>query len=329
MGNLAKLIKQAAPETDEETSAFLDRLNKLEGEAAVPSTGAEDLKYMTEEMGLPTTKDEMWRNTIKMLANVGVGASNIGKLLRAMRARGEERAREEMFSNIGAFEGDVPGRGVTVPLGSKAASLGAIGALAALSPSNIKQKGKDLKEHLFAQTGKATDNPWLYPLMVATALGSGYQGYSGLDEEIKAMRKERASRAIAEAKQEFEDAMAAQLEESRLAEEAGIKTSAQKLGIAVDVLARAHASGELYEQLESFDKRALDEEPADEPWTLGAGNKAIGLYMALLAALATAGGVAGYHGVKAHETPRRKHEVAKELLRRRSMSTPPIVTTEA
>jgi hypothetical protein len=369
MGILAEAVKQAAPTQDSETSAFLTRLNKLEQQAAKPSNAESDLSYMTEQMGLPTAKQEMWQNTLRMLAKAGLTSAQFGALLRAMRARGEDARRKELLSDLSAFKGDVPGRGVLAPV--KMAGLGTLAVGASMVPTGLRAMGTDVEgvgdsiknqsrklyEHLFATTGKAEDNPLFYPLMLATVLGSGYAGYKGLDEQLDKVRGERASREIEQAKKEFERALSAQYQQAQMAADSGVKTSAERAGMVVDGLAKAHVSGELARQLASLEKAAAGDTPDPEsdteavapspqptrvqsldaldpdqhkaPWTLGAGNKALGIYLATLALLAAAGAGAGYHGVKAHETSRRKYDVARELLRRRALGNPPVVTTEA
>lgn len=349
MGTLAEIIKQAAPEADEATSAFLSRLNKLEGAAAKPGDAGEDLTYMTEQLGLPTVKQEMWQNTLRTLARAGLTSAQLGALLRAMRAQSEEANRKRLLTDLGAFEGDVPGRGVRAPITAKMASLTlpvllgtaatstgarAIGSSVDKMFEGLKEQGSALGEHLFAQTGKATDNPLFYPLLLASIAAGGYGGYKELDTHLGQMRKSRAAREIEQAKKEFERALSTQYQQAQMAQDAGVKISSQHAGYVVDGLARAHVSGELAEQLATLEKGAAEigDEPQTEekqPWTYGAGNKALGIYLATLALLAAAGAGAGYHGVKAHETPRRKYDVATELLRRRALSSPPIITTEA
>lgn len=103
------------------------------------------------------------------------------------------------------------------------------------------------------------------------------------------------------------------------------------MGFVADAFARAHVSGELQEQFDTLEKSAQD--PAATQgfgWQSfkGSGRKAIGAYLAALALLGVAGGAAGYSFVKGREPKRRKFEMAKDIMRRRSMITPPTVTVE-
>lgn len=353
MGILAALVKQAAP-TTRMPEEFMSRLEQLEQEAGAPTTGEADLAQMSAA-NLPTTGQESWRHALKWLAVSGATAATVGAALRLLRARSESKRRERLVSELDPYLG-MPLREIAVPIAAPKRSnvdiallkeagvlLPALGVSALAAPSlmrgagsnvgqvaeSMKEKGHGLARHLFERTGNASDNPWFYPALLAATTVAGYAGYKGLDALLNTMRERRSSRTIDQAKQEFEQALRTQYEQSGLAEQAGVKTSADQLGLIADAFGRAHVSGELAEQLATLEKVGFDEEGKLTSTTRGLGNKALGLYLTALAVLTAAGGVGGYQYVKSRETGRRKYEVAKDILRRRQLARPAMVTVES
>ena len=355
MGSLAKLIKQAVPApATQMPEEFMSRLERLEQEAGAPTTGKADLARMTT-LNLPTAGQESWRRTLKWLAVSGAGAATLGALLRLLRARSESGRRQRLIAEMNPYLG-MPSREITIPLISpKQASaiktlfkeagilLPALAVSALAAPAvmrgvssgvgqaiePVKARGRGLAEHLFAQTGRVSDNPWFYPALLAVTAVSGYAGYKGLDYLLDRMREQRSRRTIGQARQEFEQALRTQYEQSELSERAGVKLSAAQLGLVADAFGKAHVSGELTAQLATLEKAGAEEEEGKlTSMTRGLGSKALGLYLTALAVLTTAGAFGGYHAIKGREVQRRKHEAAKDILYRRQLVSPPLVTVE-
>jgi len=365
MGVVADFIKAAETKQAVDPASMLSRLTKLEERASSIPSASSELKSLSKTV--PTSEQESTKNALKWLAISGAGAAGLGALLRYVRSRNEGERRQKLMEDIDPY-GGAPGRDITIPLpGAKRASLekAAAGALvpaaiaAATAPAALRTAGssigelwEDIKggtrkgfEHLFAPTGSALDKSWFLPAALAATMGAGYLGYKGLDKRLERSRGERAERTLAKAKKEFEDALKAQYEQSELLEAASKKRPsrsleaadggfkfASALGMVADAFAQAHVSGELDAQFATLEKSAQDgeEQPEGFGWQSfkGGGRKALGAYLATLALLGAAGAGAGYSFVKGREKSRRKYDIAKDIMRRRALSTPPTVSVE-
>jgi hypothetical protein len=362
MGAIAELIKAAEEKQAISPSVVADKLDVLQRHASSLPPVSEALQSLSQKA--PTAEQESGRSALKWIAITGLGAAGVGALLRLMRARREAASRRKLYDEVDPYAG-VPGREITVPipkmpkqgmdksaagLALPAAAIAAASAPAAMRAAGTsvgglweKAKGGVTRgfEHLFAPTGSPFDAPWFLPTAIAAGLGGGYLGYKQLDKVLEKMRERRSERQLAAAKQEFEEALRTQYREAELAEratkggrrvsgvesEGGFKfSSAGMMGFVADTFAQAHVNGELEEQFASLEKSAQTDESGG--WTKGLGRKSLGAYLAMLAILAAAGGAAGYSFVKGREPERRKHELAKEILRRRSLATPPTVSVE-
>lgn len=374
MGTLARLVKDAelvkdaglaAPRSNSE--GFLAQLEKLRQRAAEPTTAPGDIARMEAPIerggfGLPTAYAEGRARGIGALSKIGLGTVALGVILRLLRARAERAQHRELIEEFVPYAG-APTRDIHVPLSitekaseEKQASSLAIPALAgtalalpALAHAVGMRGGEALRRgygatrrgvgHLFSSTGSPWDEPWVYPAAVAGSIGATYLGYKALDAVLNALKEKRMQRELTGAKREFEEALTAQHRQSGLSEQAGTKYSAAgATGFMADVLAKAHISGELSEQLE---KLAQDFESAGQPgplWynargpllqhTRGLGNKAFGIYLAALAALTLASAAGGYRLTKGYETKRKQYEAAKDVLRRRRLTSPPQMVVE-
>ena len=365
MGVVAELIKAAETKEAVDPSVMSKRLDELQQRAAAAPPASSAFSSLSKVA--PTSEQESTRNALKWLAITGVGAAGLGALMRGLRARNEGTRRQKLIEDINPYAG-MPGREITIPLPhmakksseEKAAiGLAVPAAIAATAGPAVarsvgssvggmwdKLKGGASKgmEHLFAPTGSALDKPWFLPAAIAAGLGGGYLGYSKLDSMLEGSRKRRSERQIEKARKEFEDALRAQYRESELFEDAskGRKapgagegsfkfSAAGMMGVVADAFAQAHVAGELQEQFDQLEKSAAPgEEQPGFGWGSfkGTGRKALGGYLAALALLTAAGGAAGYSFVKGREGKRRKYEIAKDIMRRRSLATPPTVTVE-
>ena len=363
MGAIAELIKAAENKEAAGSAATLKQLEALQRRADAIPPASEAFTSLSQKT--PTSEEESRRNALKWIAIAGAGGAGLGVLLRTLRAGREAVGRRRLLEEADPYAG-MPGREITIPLPKfsepkEAMAKSAVGMLlpaaiaAATIPTAARAAGSDIGgmwdaakggvsrgvEHLFSSTGSPWDSPWFLPAAIGAGLGAGYLGYSQLDKVLEKVRKNRSTRHVEEAKQEFEDALRTQYREADLAEKAtkgtrrsggndgGFKFSAAgMMGFVADAFAQAHVNGELQEQFNSLEKSALDEEGSSS-WTKGLGRKSLGAYLAALALLTVAGGTAGYSYAKSREPERRKHQIAKELLRQRAMSVPPTVSVEA
>jgi hypothetical protein len=327
MGALAETIKSAEVA---ENDAFTTSLTQLMDKARAP-VGGDSYKAM-QSAGLPTAAEESKRRMLKWVAGIGGGAVAFGALLRMLRSGGESARRKELYEDMipagGASEVTIPGARRKRASHEKKAAIWpwALGATA-LAPAALKSVGSSVDdaweggketvskgfEHLFQPTGSALTNPWTLPLGFLATIAATYGGYKVTDALISKMRQRRRKRELSSAESEFESALSSQFSGKR----------ASLLARAVDGVAEAYASGELEKQAATLDD--------NESWwdkARGGGNVATGGYLALLTLLASLGAAGGYHYVKGRETPRRKFEVAKELMLRRRMARPPVVTAD-
>jgi len=363
MGAVAELIKAAELKQAVDPSAMASKLDALQQRATKMPSAADSLASLSKLT--PTAEQESRNNALKWIAATGIGAAGLGAILRGLRSHREGTRRKKLIEDIDPYAG-MPGREITIPLPhtkkssveKKANPLIPAAIAAATAPSVARAAGSSVGdvwektkggvrkgfEHLFAPTGSAFDNPWFLPGALAAALGGGYLGYSQLDNLLEGRREERAARQMARARKEFEDALRAQYRESELFEQAGKNrpklsdggsfkfSAAGMMGVVADAFAQAHTAGELDAQFASMEKEAQDlpEEQQGFGWNSfkGSGRKALGAYIAALAVLTAAGGAAGYSFVKGREGTRRKHEMAKDVMRRRALATPPTVTVE-
>ena len=357
MGALAELIKAAEEKQAISPGAMSKQLEELQTRLSAMPPAAEAYKALSKHA--PTAESESRRNALKWTALAALGGTGIGALLSLLRTGRESTSRRKLYEDIDPYAG-MPGREITIPLPhAKKGSAKEAGVLlpaavtAATVPAVARSFGTDVGgmwekakggvqrgfEHLFSPTGSPFDNPWFMPAAIAALFGGGYLGYSQLNKVLEKMRERRSSRQIEQARKEFEEALRTQYRESELSEQAakgkrstggsegGFKFSAAgMIGFAADALAQSHVAGELSEQLDSLEKSAQE---MGGDWTKGLGRKALGVYLATMALLATAGGAAGYHFVKSREPARRKHEAAKEILRRRALAAPPTVSVES
>jgi hypothetical protein len=352
MGAVAEIIKAAETKQAVDPAAMAERLSELQQRVSAMPRASESFGALSKVT--PTAKQESRRNALKWLAITGVGAAGIGALLRAMKAGHENRRRERLIEDIDPYAG-MPGREITIPLphtaktasAKEAGILGPAVITAATAPAaaravgssaggiweSLKRKVGKGYEHLFAPTGSPWDDPWFLPAAIGTGLGAGYLGYSKLDKLLEARREARAEREMSKARKEFEDALRSQYMQSELLEQAGkgrpkLSDSgeggfkfASAMGRVADAFAQAHVSGELEEQFASMEKSAqgVPEQPQGFGWhsLKGSGRKALGAYLAALALLTAAGAGAGYSFVKGRETKRRKHDIARDIMRRR------------
>ncbi|KKN22197.1 hypothetical protein LCGC14_0917710 [marine sediment metagenome] len=367
MGALAELVKDAEAVKDAgladpslHPQQFLTALEQLRERATEPTTAAADIARMeapTEAggFGLPSASREAKARSFKLVGKVGLGAAAIGVLLRLLRAGAEKARHTELVSKFEPYAG-MPTREIRVPFAVKksehekqagltlpllagtALTAPTAARLAKLRAGDILGRGAEQVRrglgHLFATTGSPWDNPWLYPAALVGGIGATYTGYKMLDALLEKLKERRMGRELETAREEFEEALQTQYQQSELAGPTGTKYSAAGMvGFMADVLAKSHVSGELDEQLNSLTKMAQDFEPGKERGafyrhTRGLGSKAFGLYLAALTALALTGGAAGYHFAKSRETKRKKYEAAAEYLRRRRLTRPPRVTVE-
>lgn len=361
MGAVAEIIKAAETKEAVDPTSMLERLNKLETQAASIPSASTELQDLSKRV--PTADQESGRKALKWVAISALGSAGVGALLRYMRSRNEGERRRKLVEDIDPYAG-MPGREITIPLPHMkqsslkkeanpllpAAVIAATGPAAARAVGSsagdiwdkIKGGTRSTFEHLFASTGSPLDKPWFLPAAIAASLGAGYLGYNKLDKSLESSRKSRSERSLARAKREFEDALKAQYLQSELDEGAskskpkaalppadgGFKF-AHALGVVADAFAQAHVTGELARHFETLEKSAQDEEPGFG-WDSfkGTGRKALGAYLASLALLTAAGAGAGYSFVKGREKGRRKHDISRDILRRRSMTTPPMITVE-
>lgn len=318
-----------------------------------PTTGVRDAKFM-KLLGMTSSRDEASASAKKWLLGLGGGALAVGALMRVLRG-GAARAPVSVAPR---GESGIPGRELHIPMPRRrrksASAEGlekeAIGtaviagtALAAPSVARMaggkvgdvwdytKRKTGDAFRHLTAPTGSPLDKPWFLPAAAAATVGALGLSYWGTGKLLDNMAAKRRQRQMHAAKREFQAALRSQYTQSELSENAGTKYSAD-LGRAVDTLAQAHVSGELAIQLSSLEKAALEvremEDPTAEPsafssWTQGAGTKTMGLYLAMLAAMAAGGGVAGYHLAKSRDPGRQRYKELQRVMRRRSAAAPP------
>ena len=364
MGTLAELVKDAEaakeaklPDPSSSPDEFLKAVEELRQRATEPATSPADVARMTAPVaaggfGLPSARVEGRSRALSMLGKIGIGAATAGAILRLLRAGAERARRQELVEDVGPYAG-VPTREITVPFSvvkkgstKKAGwALPALAGTAIAAPTVARAAGVRASEalgagaekvrggvgHLFRATGSPWDEPWIYPAAVLGSIGATYLGYKGVDAILNALRRRRAARELEQARQEFEDALASQYQQSELAEQAGVKySSAGAVGCMADVLARSHISGELAEQLEKFAQEFQPTEKHGPLWqyTRGLGSKTFGLYMAALTALALASAAGGYHLAKSREGKRKQYEAASELLRRRRLAEPPRVVVE-
>lgn len=354
MGSVAKLIKQAAfldeRVSKEEYAKQLEGIkSKIKG---LPETASGDITRMAApiERGgfdLPTSSEETMRRALCWLAILGGTGLTVGAAMRLARATGEGARRKKLVKEFTEYAGPST-REVHVPVGiPKRASIAgtvagmaipatAVGAVAAPSivRSGVEGAGKayeavkDIGSRMWEPSGRATDAPLMLPAAVLGSIAAAYLGYHGTGAVIDALREKRMKRQISRAKKEFEQALAEQYRQSELAEAAGVKAGAV-LPSMLDIVARAHVSGELAEQIATLNKQAADEDPtADRPWWQGSLRTSSGAYLALLALLGTVAFGGGYHFSKSREEKRKKFEVSRELLRRRGLAEPPYVTVE-
>jgi len=361
MGAVAELIKAAETKEAVDPSSMLERLNDLQERASSMPSSADSLSDLSKSA--LTTQQESRNRALKWLAVSGLGAAGVGALLRYARSRNEDSRRKKLMDDVDPYSG-MPGREITIPIPhTKKSSLekDAGGLLipaaiaAATAPATLrttggsigglwdKAKNKTRKgfEHLFANTGSPLDSPWFLPAAVAATLGGGYLGYHGLDKSLERRRKSRSKREMSRARKEFEQALKSQFRQADLLESAGKRGApkasgavadggfkfASAMGVVADAFAQAHLTGELAEQFETLEKTAEDQGFGWGSFK-GTGRKALGGYLAALALLAAAGTGAGYSFVKSRERGRRKHNISKDILRRRALNTPPTVTVE-
>lgn len=348
MGALAELIDAA---THEKSAVSRERLLHMVGAAEQtahqPTTGAADLSQMSQT--IPTTQQEAFRRSMQWLATAGVTAATAGVLLRALRAARESGGRKRLLEELAPESTSLGGeQTLELPVIKKTAAVWPwLTAATLVAPTALRAAGSSVGKateeagesvhagmrHLFTPTESPLTHPWVIPAITATVAASGLLGYKVLDRMLENRRESRATRDMTRAKREFENALRSQYRESELAEQAGVKTSADiTAGIVVDALAQAHASGELAAQLATLQKQAAIPGSEDEgtlsKWTRGAGGTGTGMYLTLLALLGTLGAAGGYSFVKSREEPRKKYEVARDVLRRRLLSQPAKVTVE-
>ena len=363
MGAVAKILKAAETKQAADPAAMAERLSELQERVSALPTSTGSLGELSKVA--PTAEQESRRNALKWLAVTGAGAVGVGAILRALKAGHERRRRERFIEDIDPYAG-MPGREITIPLPhmAKTSSAKEAGILvpalaaAAAAPAAARAAGSGVGNiwerlkggtrrgvsHLFASTGSPWDEPWFLPAAIVAGLGGGYLGYSKLDKLLEARREARSGRETAKARKEFEEALRAQYTQSELLEQAGKKQPKLKapdeggfkfagaMGMVADAFAQAHVSGELAEQFASMEKSAQGglEPPRGFGWHSfkGSGRKALGVYLAALALLTAAGTGAGYSFVKSREVKRRKHDIAKDVMRRRALTTPPTITVE-
>lgn len=366
MGILAELVKAAEEKQAVDPTITAQKLEELRQRIAAAPPASEALGAL--ERAVPTSESESTRNALKWLAITSLGSAAVGALFRAIRAGRESSRRRQLEREIDPYRGipgreiTIPLPHMKRLSGEKKASIAVPAAIAAATgPAALRAAGgsvgeswENLKgqvsrgmEHLFTPTGSPFDKSWFLPAAIGASLVSGYLGYSELDKLLDRLREKRVSRQMARARREFEDALRAQYREAELAEEAtkgrkgspsgGFKFSAAgMMGFVADAFAQSHINGEFQEQLAMLEKSAQQSQsqpqsqPQESVWQSlkGGGRKALGVYLATLALLSAAGAGAGYSLVKSREPRRRKHEIAKEILRRRAIATPPTVTVE-
>lgn len=354
MGTLAECIKRAeAAEADEKGQQFAKRLTGIETSLKTePATGPGDIARMEAPIAsggfnLPSARSETMRSMLKWLAITGGTALTAGIALRLLRASGESARRRKIVNELSPYAG-MPGREIHVPISvkrgaAKEAALFPWLAGAALAAPSIArtagghisdvagrtwEKTKDISEKAWKPSGRAIDSPWFLPAAALGTAAAGYLGYRGLDKLLDALRARRERRSLAGAKKEFEQSLKVQRQQAELAGGAGVKYSS--VGEFVDILAEAHASGELADQVATLAKSgAIDPTQSDRKWWHGSAGAAAGGYLALLAVLGSAALGTGYTFAKGREERRKKHEAARDFLRRRSAAEPPRVTVEA
>lgn len=308
--------------TPSEKATFQEETRKLHEIATSPGLDQADINAMRAQ-GLPTSTEESKQRALKWALGLGLGAVGVGALIRALRGVRELRQRPLISA------GDVvPGRELSVRL-PKRASDDQLDKEARWYIGDfvdwLRRKSKGVAQHLTTRTGSPFDSIWFPTLAAAAGAGGAYLGYKGVGKLIDAVAERRKRRQLEDAKREFEQALRAQAREAELASEAGVKYSAD-MGTAASILAQAHVSGELYAQLDSMDKAAgLEDDPtAESVIPKGLGWKGLGVYLALLAALGTAGGAAGYHYAKKHDPSQKRYKALQRVLKRRQMATPSI-----
>ena len=348
MGALADLLDEASHEkTAISRERLLHMVGAAEQTARRPTTSTADLSQMAQT--IPTTQQEAFRRSMKWLATAGVTAATAGVLLRALRAARESGGREKLLSELAPDSTSLGGeQTLELPVIKKQAAVWPwLTAATLVAPTALRAAGSSVGKateeagesihagarHLFTPTESPLTHPLFLPAMTAAVAGSGLLGYKVLDRMLENRRESRAERDMARAKREFENALRGQYRESELAEQAGVKMSADvTAGKLVDALAQAHASGELASQLATLQKQAAlpgdEDEGTISKWTRGAGGTGTGMYLTLLALLGTLGAAGGYSFVKSRETPRKKYEMARDILRRRMLSQPAKVTVE-
>jgi len=354
MGILAECIKRAElAEADDKGQQFAKRLTGIETSLKTePATGPEDIARMEAPLArggfnLPSARSETLRSALKWLTIAGGTALTAGVALRLLRASGEAARRRNIINELGPYAG-MPGREIHVPIAvkhgavKKAALVPWLAGAALTAPSVVRaagghisdvagrawEKTKDISDKAWAPSGRAVDAPWFLPAAALGTAAAGYLGYRGLDKLLDALRKKRTSRSIAGAKKEFERALTIQRQQAALAGDAGVKYSS--VGEFVDMLAEAHVSGELAEQVITLAKAgAIDPTQSDRKWWHGSAGAAAGGYLALLAVLGSAALGTGYSFARGREELRKKHEAARDFLRRRMSAEMPRVTVEA
>lgn len=355
MGSVARCIKRAGlGAADDQKQQFTERLSGIETSLKeAPATGDADVARMEAPIAqggfnLPSAKSETMRSALKWLAISGGTALTAGVMLRLLRASGEAARRHKITKELDPYAG-MPGREIHVPIstkkgGAKEAAVSPwLAGLAVTAPAAARatgshisdvagkawEKTKEVGEKAWAPSGRAIDAPWFLPAAALSTVAAGYLGYHGLDKVLDALRARRTRRTLAKAKREFEQALQVQHQQGALAGETGTKYSSL-LGELVDVVANAHVSGELAEQIDTLVKAgALDPTQTQRKWWHGSAGAATGGYLALMAVLGSLALGGGYTFAKGREVKRRKHEAARELLRRRRLAEPPRVTVEA
>lgn len=347
MGTLAAHIKAAEAEVKQSADGFLDQLrqawtgegldtrtpgeketfqqqtSQLQAAAKAPGAAQADIEAMRMQ-GIPTSSEESRKRALKWALGIGLGAVGVGALLRALR--GMRKLRQTPIAPTAGLA--VPSREISVRL-PKAAGKQGMDKEARWYADDaadwLRRRARGIGQHLTTSTGSPFDSVWFPTLALAAGAGGAYLGYKGIGKLLDAMAERRKRRQLEEAKREFERALMAQSREADLAGEAGVKYSSE-IGEAASILADAHVSGELYAHLASMEKAgAAEDDPTQESWIpKGLGWKSMGIYLALLAALGTAGGAAGYHYARKSDPSRRRYKALRKVLRRRQMATPSI-----
>lgn len=163
---------------------------------------------------------------------------------------------------------------------------------------------------LAAQATTKAGLPWYGPAMMLTGLGGLTAGWAGMDAALDARRRRERAQELAQAKQEFHDALLGQYDQPR----AAVKAAGDDAAALAEAAARLHRVYDLYAKT-AGDKTAFNWSDA-----AGAGLGAYGAYGAL-----TGLGMGAFMFDKARKQSRRAI-LAKALQRReqrRFMEQPP------